>query len=78
MTRRGVVPPPKHHARRAVYRAPQSHVGRYGKPKVSYLTEASARAKADELNASRPREHPATVYRCPTCGAWHVGTDTRS
>ena len=42
-----------------------------GKAQHSY---SAAKAKAKK--ASRRTERPMTAYRCPDCGAWHVGSHT--
>ncbi len=49
-----------------VQREISSHLTGQGRPKVAYLSESSAQARAAELGM-----HGA--YRCVTCGLWHVG-----
>jgi len=54
-----------------VERAAKSHVGLYGQPKVSFLSEANARAAAESRGAES-RRHVGT-YRRQTCALWHIG-----
>ena len=42
-----------------------------GKPGYSYRM-AAEKAK----RATRHYDRPLTEYRCPDCGAWHVGSHT--
>ncbi len=58
--------------RRVIDREPSAHVNRFGKPKVAYFTEAGA-AEAAARRGEKDRSAPPAVYRCPTCGGFHVG-----
>ena len=60
------------HQRRVIDRESSAHVNRYGKAKVAYLTEASA-SQAAVRRGEKDRSAPPNVYRCTTCGIWHVG-----
>jgi hypothetical protein len=60
------------HQRRVIDRESSAHVNRYGKAKVAYLTEATAKAAAVR-RGEKDRTEPPAVYRCPTCGGFHVG-----
>lgn len=50
-----------------------SHRTRFGRPKVTYLSEERAQKVAAEYTARHPGKPPVTVYRCGTCGGFHVG-----
>lgn len=39
-----------------------------GSPKVTHATVARARRSAEEFG-----DPTLSVYRCPTCGGWHIG-----
>jgi hypothetical protein len=60
------------HPRPQIERESSAHVNRFGKPKVAYLTEASA-TEAAVRRGAQDRSAPPNVYRCTTCGIWHVG-----
>ena len=45
-----------------------------GLPKKHFL-RGTAKAKAKEIRRESGRI--VKVYKCPSCGAWHIGNDTR-
>lgn len=46
--------------------------GHTGKPKVGYSTEIEAWETA--LKLIKKYHHKMSVYKCPVCGKYHVGT----
>jgi hypothetical protein len=55
-----------------VDREAMAHVNRLGRVKVSYLSEATAKAAASRVSEAHRRPLP-DVYRCCVCCLWHVG-----
>jgi hypothetical protein len=54
-------------------RGPQAHTTSRGQPKKAYPTREAATLRAQALAG---RDGAAMgVYRCATCGKWHVGHD---
>jgi len=54
-------------------RGPHAHTTSIGQPKKGYETRDEAVQRA-QLSTSRD-EVPMNVYRCDTCGKWHLGHD---
>ena len=52
-------------------RGPQAHTTSRGQPKKAYVTREAAMARARAM-AGRDRVAMG-VYKCGTCGKWHVG-----
>jgi hypothetical protein len=55
-----------------VDRDSRTHVNRYGKPKVSFLSETTAKAAA-QRRAEQHRSTTPDVYQCQVCKLWHYG-----
>jgi hypothetical protein len=53
-------------------RLDSSHWRRDGAPKVRYDSRAEALSAADERSAEA--ESPLSVYHCPYCRGWHMGS----
>jgi hypothetical protein len=66
----------KKHRAPVIERTSFAHVNKYGKPKVTYMSEATAMASAEERSRKNRRPAPG-VYRCSVCGGWHVGNSDR-
>jgi hypothetical protein len=54
--------------RSKIERGVGSHYNLYGRPKVSFLSEAGARS-----SAAMEGWGDAEAYLCPQCGGWHKG-----
>ena len=52
-------------------RGPRAHTTLNGQPKKAYSTRAEAATRAQLL--TKRDGAPMSVYRCTTCGKWHVG-----
>jgi hypothetical protein len=56
---------------KAIRRDWYAHLNANGRPKVAYLSQEAAQATADRVSAEIG--HEMSVYRCWTCGGFHVG-----
>ena len=52
-------------------RGPRAHTTARGQPKKAYASREDAEARARRLTERDGA--PMGVYRCDTCGKWHVG-----
>jgi hypothetical protein len=55
-------------------RGPNAHTTSRGQPKKSYATRADATVRAQAM--TRRDGASMGVYRCATCGKWHVGHES--
>lgn len=52
-------------------RGPRAHTTARGQPKRSYASREDAEAQSRKVSGRDGT--PMSVYRCDTCGKWHVG-----